>query len=164
MLCDSLGLPCSLVRGEYGRHWNEVSIGQDISPKPETSPNTHDQDSSLNTPNKDPTIPTLQKDPISTPQSDTISGLQMSSATPDHQAYAKESTSNPSKNNSSNHPHKEDTSTDSSQDQQDKDTSPKESKSDSQTIHQPFLVDLMFNPGELLPSNSPQALQYQHVI
>ena len=26
VLCDQLGLPCSLVRGEYGRHWNEVLV------------------------------------------------------------------------------------------------------------------------------------------
>ncbi|XP_064385237.1 armadillo repeat-containing protein 3-like [Halichondria panicea] len=26
VLCDQLGVPCSLVRGEYGRHWNEVLV------------------------------------------------------------------------------------------------------------------------------------------
>ena len=26
VLCDQLGVGCSLVRGEYGRHWNEVTL------------------------------------------------------------------------------------------------------------------------------------------
>ena len=26
VLSDQLGVPCSLVRGEYGRHWNEVCV------------------------------------------------------------------------------------------------------------------------------------------
>lgn len=26
VLCDQLGVGCSLVRGDYGRHWNEVSL------------------------------------------------------------------------------------------------------------------------------------------
>ena len=30
--------------------------------------------------------------------------------------------------------------------------------------HKLFLVDLMFSPGTLLPSHSPQAVQYQHLI
>ena len=27
VLADQLGLSCSLVRGDYGRHWNEVTMG-----------------------------------------------------------------------------------------------------------------------------------------
>ncbi len=26
VLCDHVGVACSLVRGEYGRHWNEVTL------------------------------------------------------------------------------------------------------------------------------------------
>lgn len=62
VLCDSLGVPCSLIRGEYGRHWNEVSV--------------EDTDS---------------------------------------------------------------------------------------LVHKLYIVDLMFEPGQLLPSNTPQAVQYQHI-
>lgn len=32
VLCDSLGVPCSLVRGEYSRHWNEVLLEGTSSP------------------------------------------------------------------------------------------------------------------------------------
>jgi len=29
VLCDSLGIGSSLVRGSYGRHWNEVSVKEE---------------------------------------------------------------------------------------------------------------------------------------
>ena len=33
VLCDQLGVGCSLVRGEYGRHWNEVTLMEERRPK-----------------------------------------------------------------------------------------------------------------------------------
>lgn len=29
-MCDSLGIGCSLMRGSYGRHWNEVCIKEEV--------------------------------------------------------------------------------------------------------------------------------------
>lgn len=29
VLADQVGLPCTLTRGDYGRHWNEVTIATD---------------------------------------------------------------------------------------------------------------------------------------
>ena len=29
VLADQIGLPCTLTRGDYGRHWNEVTIATD---------------------------------------------------------------------------------------------------------------------------------------
>ena len=34
VLCDQLGLGCSLVRGSYGRHWNEVTLRRDGAGSP----------------------------------------------------------------------------------------------------------------------------------
>ena len=31
MIADQLGIPCSLVRGDYGRHWNEITVATDIT-------------------------------------------------------------------------------------------------------------------------------------
>ena len=36
VLCDQLGVGCSLVRGEYGRHWNEVALVEGEGATPQT--------------------------------------------------------------------------------------------------------------------------------
>lgn len=36
VLCDQLGVGCSLVRGEYGRHWNEVTLLLEEEGAPQT--------------------------------------------------------------------------------------------------------------------------------
>ena len=168
VLCDSLGVPCSLVRGEYSRHWNEVSIGQDSLPNPETSPNTHDQES----------LATANKDPISTqkvlipPQEDPVTSNPLKKSSDSSNPPPKhKNTSTDLLTDTDHEPHKKDGNSaynkDTSPDTPDKATSPTpdtKANSAQQTIHQLFVVDVMFNPGELLPSNSPQALQYQHVI
>ena len=41
ILCDNLGLPCSLVRGEYSRHWNEVSLQAPSPSSPSESSPAH---------------------------------------------------------------------------------------------------------------------------
>lgn len=122
MLCDTLGVPCSLVRGEYSRHWNEVSI---IPSTPQ---------STLITPNKG-TNTVLHEDTNQEP-SKCVNGSQ----DPLDKEKAGKHMDSPNREKSD------------------------KPKSNQQDFHQLFVVDLMFNPGELLPSNSPKALQYQHVV
>ena len=89
MLCDQVGVACSLERGEYGRHWNKVWLA----------------------PPQAPLIPPSEQ------SSEEVSSGQWQSA-------------------------------------QSTDPSP------NATV---YVVDLMFEPGSLLPAHAPSAHSYQHL-
>lgn len=50
MICDSIGLPCSLVRGMYSRHWNVVSVYAEETPIGDTTTNKQKQENSASVP------------------------------------------------------------------------------------------------------------------
>lgn len=128
MLCDSLGLPCSLVRGGYSRHWNIVNSIDTVQSLPtdtQESPTPNPQSDSA--PN--PPIPNREESVSPNPHSNVTAVPQ--------------ATGNPNQGNST----------------------PVEGKPAIKDYkHALYLVDLMFNPGMLLPAFSPQAVQYQHLV
>lgn len=120
MLCDSLGLPCSLVRGGYSRHWNIVNTSVQTPPSSPTPQPQVVPDSSTLNPQLVPANPAPQGSPTSNVQ--TVPGSPALNPQSSPAAIME------------NKPH---------------------------TL---YLVDLMFNPGILLPVHSPQAVQYQHLV
>lgn len=136
MLCDHLGLPCSLVRGEYSRHWNIVSIKvqEDFT-----------QDNKDSTPSaQDGTNDSIPTEQNGTKYSTSSAQDGAKECTSSAQNGAKECT--PNAQNGA------------------KDSTPNGAFVAPVHDHKLFLVDLMFSPGTLLPSHSPQAVQYQHLI
>ena len=50
MLCDQVGVACSLERGEYGRHWNKVWLATPTSEQTNEAEEAHRENADSSSP------------------------------------------------------------------------------------------------------------------